>query len=360
MRQIQTTDDWRDHGKVRRRHLLEKDALEGSMNFSLSEDCSVSMYFKVADRVLEQFCSMYKNRTNMEEMYVRGHRLVVFLNSALPEHPEYDSLDPEISFMRQKSQTDLDWILNRLDIVALRIDEEQLNNHLMGIKRENLQQRQKTETEWESFSGWAPFAGEDREWEDGIVSFQSSESDRSTSSSDMSIEHCIFPDMTNEKPFSTASHDPFRNDNSLSDDSISVIEEDEERNFLRKNTNVSDTDQQIEDSSQRRVILNIVNDGAVEPRVDTAEDPPGLTMSFSRDKSFSPEKQAKEEVKPDRKDVVVSPIDVRHDFEKRQDMTIRSVPSDESDIPPRRRVRFNEAGNQTKVYVPGERVTAIW
>lgn len=51
MRQIQTTDDWREHGKVRRRQLLEKDALEGSMNFSLSEDCSVSMYFKVADRV---------------------------------------------------------------------------------------------------------------------------------------------------------------------------------------------------------------------------------------------------------------------------------------------------------------------
>lgn len=258
--------------------------------------------------------------------------------------------------MRQKSQTDLDWILNRLDIVALRIDEEQLNNHMMSIKRDNLQQKQKTETEWESFSGWAPFAGEDQEWEDGIVSFQSSESDRSTSSSDMSIEHCIFPDMTNEKPFSTASHDPFRNDNSLSDDSISVIEEDEERIFLRKNLNVSDTDKQIE----RRVLLNIVNDGAEEPQVDMAQDPPGLTMSFSRGKNFSPEKQEEEGVKSDRKDVVVSPIDVLHDFEKRQDITIRSVPSDESDIPPRRRVRFNEAGNQTKVYVPGERVTAIW
>jgi len=356
MRQIPTNDGWRDQGEMRRHYLLEKDELEGSMNFSLSKDCSVTKYFKVADRVLDQFCSMYKNRTNManmEEIYVRGHRLVAFLDRALPQHPQYDSLHPEISSMRQKSQTDLDWILKRLEIVALRIDEEQHNQHLMkGKIRGRFQQTRNEEAEWESFSGWTPVTDEDRAWEDGVVSFESS-SDQSSSSNDMSMDYCVFPDMVNEKAPSSAFRDSFSNEG------ISVIEE-EQSSFVpyfdSENVNNSnDENQWMSHKSGRQVHLAIINNGIRKPQNAICDDPPGLTMSFSRDKSFLPKNPSNEEIKSDRNGILVSPVN----FEKQNNKIIRSVPSDESEIPPRRRVRFNEAGNQIKVYIPGERVTAI-
>lgn len=343
-----TIDGWRYHGEERRHHLLKKDESEGSMNFSLSKNCSVTKYFKVADRVLDQFCSMYKNRTNManmEEIYVRGYRLVAFLDRALPEHPEYDSLDPEIVTMREKSQTDLEWVLKRLEIIALRIDEEQHNRHLvvMGTKRARFQETRNEESNWESFSGWTPLTDEDREWGDGVVSFESAEmtsSDHSSSSSDMSIENCVFPDMADEKAFSSAFADSFGNE------STSVIEQEQHTSIpYFDNENLTDSN----DENQR----------IREPQNAIGDDPPGLTMSFSRDKSFLPRNLTNKQITSDRNDILASPVDVRHDFKKHHEMIIRSVPSDESDVPPRRRVRFNEAGNQTKVYIPGERVTAI-
>mmetsp|Transcript_24993 Transcript_24993/g.28487 ORF Transcript_24993/g.28487 Transcript_24993/m.28487 type:complete len:104 (+) Transcript_24993:42-353(+) len=100
MREVQARN-WRRHGELRRRKLLQQDELEGAMKFSLSKACSISKYFKVADRVLEQFCSMYEARNNMEEVYVRGHRLILLPERALPKHPEYNSYDTEIVFKKK-------------------------------------------------------------------------------------------------------------------------------------------------------------------------------------------------------------------------------------------------------------------
>lgn len=84
---------------------------------------------------------MYENRCNMEVVYVMGHRLIVFLDDALPQHPQFTSPDPSISFMRSKSRHDLDWILKRLDVVALRIDEDQLNKFILNDLAAQTQQR---------------------------------------------------------------------------------------------------------------------------------------------------------------------------------------------------------------------------
>lgn len=58
--------------------------------------------------------------------------------------------------------------------------------------------------------------------------------------------------------------------------------------------------------------------------------------------------------KDEDKDRQVLGIKSRHDLDK-ENTTISTVPSDkEDDTSFRRRVRFNDAGNQTQLYVPEE------
>jgi hypothetical protein len=114
----------------------------------------------------------------MEEIYVMGSRLIAFLSVSLPKHPKYHSTTPEISSLREKSLHDLEWIRKRLDVIALRIDEEQLNRFIM----EDLESKKKEKNNddakppaievsfeseetssltandndhWESFTGWS-------------------------------------------------------------------------------------------------------------------------------------------------------------------------------------------------------------
>jgi hypothetical protein len=57
-----------------------------------------------------------------------GHRLIAFLSLALPHHPGY--LSVTVSADRNKTFRDLVWINERMDEVALKIDEEQLNRFI--------------------------------------------------------------------------------------------------------------------------------------------------------------------------------------------------------------------------------------
>lgn len=151
---------------------------------------------------------MYESRSNIEELFVMGHRLIIFLSKALPNHPEFRSKAPLIVTKRTKSRHDLHWIKRRLDIVALRIDEEQLNRFILddlGIKvaRQICQSQDKevritkaveisfghedgsiaqTKPQWESFDGsneWntsAETRDDELVWEPALyVSFESSE-----------------------------------------------------------------------------------------------------------------------------------------------------------------------------------------
>jgi hypothetical protein len=57
-----------------------------------------------------------------------GHRLIAFLSLALPQHPGY--LTVAASANRNNTFRDLVWINERMDEIALKIDEEQLNKFI--------------------------------------------------------------------------------------------------------------------------------------------------------------------------------------------------------------------------------------
>jgi hypothetical protein len=168
-------------------------------------------------KVLSQFRDMYERRCNMEEVYVMGHRLIVFLDEALPQHPEYNSSKRDFVFLREKSRVELDWIQNRLDVVALRVDEGQLNqfilNGLRGYKNHSQnevddkmasppQLRQRLpESQWESFSGWATLSNTNDEvqWEAAHdVSFESSDLDDSCDETEIETYESDFPDRESD------------------------------------------------------------------------------------------------------------------------------------------------------------------
>ena len=97
-----------------------------------------------------------------------GHRLVYYYTDALPRHEHYRSIDPSISRLREKTISDLDWIRKRLEVISLRIDEEQLNLHIQTSEsnKDTVQQSDTNtlttttdddneEPAWESFTGWS-------------------------------------------------------------------------------------------------------------------------------------------------------------------------------------------------------------
>ena len=109
----------------------------------------------------------------VEDAYVLGHRLLTFLSTALPKHPEYHtSLD-----QRTRCVTETIYIRTQLKKFALRIDEEQLNRFMehdyeppatddededepdslvsqQNEEAKNLPQKQHQQ-EWENFEGWS-------------------------------------------------------------------------------------------------------------------------------------------------------------------------------------------------------------
>mmetsp|Transcript_25177 Transcript_25177/g.35470 ORF Transcript_25177/g.35470 Transcript_25177/m.35470 type:complete len:482 (-) Transcript_25177:243-1688(-) len=122
---------WRRHGEARRKALILQDEIEGNVAFAINKLCRIQRYFEVADRVLKQFRSMYSSKRNPEEIYVMGCRLVSFLSEALPKHPQYHSADAQIKSLREKSLDQLSWIQERVGLIALRIDEAELNQFIL-------------------------------------------------------------------------------------------------------------------------------------------------------------------------------------------------------------------------------------
>ena len=119
----------------------------------------------------------------MEEVFVMGHRLVVFLKHALRRHVMFD--DVETYDLRKKRQQDLEWIQNRLEVVALRIDEEEWNQYILRDLNSHLSKegglegiktrREQEESKWENFSGWTTAGVGEFAWEDAHdISFETS------------------------------------------------------------------------------------------------------------------------------------------------------------------------------------------
>ena len=326
-------------------------------------------------QVLSQFRNMYETRNNMEEVYVMGHRLIVFLNQALPQHPEYLSTHPEISFWRQKNRQELDWIQNRLDVVALRVDEEQLNQYILNDLRGynqyqcNSQHQHQcnekdrddqsvsppqrgnyvhveahVEAQWESFSGWTTAAtDQDFKWEEAHdVSFESSEMDASE-------EQDSYDD---DDPETYQTQTDFLGEESDLPKTVTSMLEEEDYTFLHRIAEeelVYDTDSEAVDSwaqtsddgspsprlSHRKAFTDLVTNALKRP-VRQAEDPPGI--SLSKINCFMAFRTSDDRLK---------------DQYDKENETCSTAPSDEEqDLSPRWRVRFNEGRNRFQAYDP--------
>ena len=93
-----------------------------------------------------------------------GHRLLAFLQTALPQHPEYRL--GSIASQRKQCFEDAIWLQSVLDEIALQIDEEQLN---LFMDRDfepptdassSSSSACSDEQSWEAFTDWA-FKDED-------------------------------------------------------------------------------------------------------------------------------------------------------------------------------------------------------
>jgi hypothetical protein len=77
---------------------------------------------------MKQFHGLYYTNDGVEHPYVMGHRLLSFLQTALPKHPEY--MSSSVTQQRNRTFRDLEWISHRMEELALKIDEEQLNRFI--------------------------------------------------------------------------------------------------------------------------------------------------------------------------------------------------------------------------------------
>lgn len=174
-----STVGWRRYGIDRRRQLLEQDELEGGNKFHLNYQCRIQGYFALSEKIIAQFNDSFANESDIEVVYVMGNRLCHFLTEALPRHPAYMKKDPLVSRLREKSLQSLVHINKRIEALALRIDEEQLNKYIMhdfdpfaddddddscsssGSEMDHFTQScsnsaiANNDPQWESFDGWS-------------------------------------------------------------------------------------------------------------------------------------------------------------------------------------------------------------
>ncbi|KAL3906415.1 MAG: hypothetical protein SGILL_009280, partial [Bacillariaceae sp.] len=134
---------WRKHGKKFRANLVLADDAQGDGAFTLNESCTIERYYRVADRVLQQFlASDISNRDGMIESYLIGNRLFKFLSISLPTHNDYFSKDEKLSSLRIKSQNQLIELLEYMEELELMIDEIEYNHHLMSNLNQIEQRKQ--------------------------------------------------------------------------------------------------------------------------------------------------------------------------------------------------------------------------
>jgi hypothetical protein len=335
---------------------------------------------------------MYESRSNIEELYVMGHRLRIFLK-ALPRHPEYGSTDPAIASKRAKSRQALDWIKKRLDVVALRIDEEQINRYVLNdiainaqqqhqqhanddelsnmvnISIEHDEQRLSNETQWENFDGtstWTPSAKSQEvllDWERCLdVSFDSSEIE---GPSESSLEYF---DCYGDGRIAVAGGSP-----TYPLATFARTLDDEESAFLRKCANEQvdyESDPDVPNSwapasvtmhdkvprTDRTIFGSIGNDNSSlgmsdlsGPLQKASSHPPRRTRTqtlreITVDDEHPDDESASTMASPSNDSQHVSPGKENYQLH----------PTQYEDISYRRRVRFNDQQNQFQFYVPNE------
>jgi len=123
---------WRKHGKFFRANIVLADEGNGGNVFALSDSCAIERYYRVADRVLEQFLSSnIAERNELIESYLVGNRLFKFLSVVLPTHHQYFSIDPRLEELRNNSESQLMELLEYMEELELMIDELEYNRYIL-------------------------------------------------------------------------------------------------------------------------------------------------------------------------------------------------------------------------------------
>jgi len=124
--------EWRAHGKIFRSNIILDDEESGGNMFALSDSCAIERYYRVADRVLEQFLSSnIAERNELIECYIVGNRLFKFLSVVLPTHHQYFSSDPKLEKLRNCSESQLMELLEYMEELELMIDEMEYNRYIL-------------------------------------------------------------------------------------------------------------------------------------------------------------------------------------------------------------------------------------
>eukprot|EP00535_Pseudo-nitzschia_heimii_P008380 CAMPEP_0197189184 /NCGR_PEP_ID=MMETSP1423-20130617/19300_1 /TAXON_ID=476441 /ORGANISM="Pseudo-nitzschia heimii, Strain UNC1101" /LENGTH=479 /DNA_ID=CAMNT_0042641233 /DNA_START=410 /DNA_END=1846 /DNA_ORIENTATION=+ len=123
---------WRRYGKMFRANIVLADESNGGNIFALSDSCSIERYYRVADRVLEQFLSSnIAERNELIECYLIGNRLFKFLSVVLPTHHQYFSTNPKHEELRNGSESQLMELLQYMEELELMIDEMEYNRYIL-------------------------------------------------------------------------------------------------------------------------------------------------------------------------------------------------------------------------------------
>jgi hypothetical protein len=130
----EASDSWRKPGRAFRARLLKEDEEEGGSTFVLSSTCSISKYFDVADRVLDQFLQHpIDSKEDLVEAYLVGNRLCRFLSNVLPTHPDYWSSDRAVASFRNKSHSQLVELMYFVKQLAVMIDEDEHQEYISRV-----------------------------------------------------------------------------------------------------------------------------------------------------------------------------------------------------------------------------------
>lgn len=109
--------DWREEGENLRFGLLKGDIHN---EFSITHSIPMENYLEIIHRVQEQFNCSYNRKTNLEQTYIIGNRILVFLSKVLPSHEDYQLEKNKV--MAITIENDIQQLRQRLADVALWID----------------------------------------------------------------------------------------------------------------------------------------------------------------------------------------------------------------------------------------------
>jgi hypothetical protein len=148
---LKKAEEWRRPGKTFRNRIIAEDEKKGGglANLSISrvKPASIIRYYDVANQVLDQFANHpIANRAELEKAYLLGTRLVKFLSTVLPTHPDY--MLGATALERDQSHEQLLQLIQFLDQMARIIDEQEHSAYISRVLEQHQRKTPFQESTW--------------------------------------------------------------------------------------------------------------------------------------------------------------------------------------------------------------------